>query len=64
MGQRGGAADFEISSGWYPMNMQIEPEAVLFLGGAVLTVLVTIAVGVLVRRAFREERLREEKERR
>jgi heme exporter protein D len=43
--------------------MRIEPEFALFVGAGVLTVLVVVAVGVLVRHAFREERAQRERER-
>ena len=44
--------------------MTMEPEFVLFIAAGVLTVIVTVAVGLLLRHAFREERKRQEGEKR
>ncbi len=42
--------------------MKIEPEFALFVAAGVLTVIVVVAVGLLLRYAFREERRRKEGE--
>jgi len=39
--------------------MKMEPEFVLFVAAGVLTVIVAVVVGLLLRHAFREERQRE-----
>jgi hypothetical protein len=44
--------------------MTMEPEFALFIAAGVLTVIVTVVVGLLLRHAFREERKREEGEKR
>lgn len=44
--------------------MTMEPEFVLFIAAGVLTVIVAVAVGLLLRHAFREERKRQEGENR
>ncbi|MFZ4721998.1 MAG: hypothetical protein ACOYMI_02470 [Phycisphaerales bacterium] len=44
--------------------MKMEPEFVLFIAAGVLTVIVAVVVGLLLRHAFREERKREEGEKR
>jgi hypothetical protein len=41
----------------------MEPEFVLFIAAGVLTVIVAVVVGLLLRHAFREERKRQEGER-
>jgi hypothetical protein len=41
----------------------MEPEFVLFIAAGVLTVIVAVVVGLLLRHAFREERRRQEGER-
>ena len=43
--------------------MSMEPEFVLFIAAGVLTVIVAVVVGLLLRHAFREERRRQEGER-
>jgi putative flippase GtrA len=43
--------------------MSLEPEFALFVAAGVLTVIVAVVVGVLLRHAFREERQRQEEER-
>jgi hypothetical protein len=43
--------------------MRMEPEFVLFIAAGVLTVIVAVVVGLLLRHAFREERKRQEGER-
>ena len=43
--------------------MSMEPEFVLFIAAGVLTVIVAVVVGLLLRHAFREERKRQEGER-
>jgi hypothetical protein len=43
--------------------MRMEPEFVLFIAAGVLTVIVAVVVGLLLRHAFREERRRQEGER-
>jgi hypothetical protein len=42
----------------------MEPEFALFIAAGVLTVIVAVVVGLLLRQAFREERKRQEGERR
>jgi hypothetical protein len=42
----------------------MEPEFALFIAAGVLTVIVAVVVGLLLRHAFREERKRQEGERR
>ena len=44
-------------------GMPMEPELMLFVAAAVLTVIVAVVVGLLIRRALREERAREQRER-
>jgi hypothetical protein len=44
--------------------MTMEPEFVLFIAAGVLTVIVAVVVGLLLRHAFREERKRQEGEKR
>ncbi|MFM7809548.1 MAG: hypothetical protein ACKPEA_16720 [Planctomycetota bacterium] len=44
--------------------MKMEPEFVLFIAAGVLTVIVAVVVGLLLRHAFREERKRQEGEKR
>jgi hypothetical protein len=43
--------------------MRIEPEFALFIAAGVLTAIVAVVVGLLLRHAFREERQRRERER-
>jgi len=43
--------------------VKIEPEFALFVAAGVLTVIVAVVVGLLLRHAFREERKRQEGER-
>jgi hypothetical protein len=43
--------------------MSIEPEFALFVAAGVLTVIVAVVVGLLLRHAFREERERQRGER-
>lgn len=43
--------------------MKIEPEFALFVAAGLLTVVVAVVVGLLVRHAYREERARERGER-
>ena len=43
--------------------MSMEPEFALFIAAGVLTVIVAVVVGLLLRHAFREERKRQEGER-
>jgi len=42
--------------------VKIEPEFALFVAAGVLTLIVTVVVGLLVRHAYREERDRARKE--
>jgi len=44
--------------------MKMEPEFVLFIAAGVLTLIVAVVVGLLLRHAFREERKRQEGEKR
>ena len=44
--------------------MRIEPEFALFVAAGLLTVVVAVVVGLLVRHAYREERERQRKEKR
>ncbi len=40
------------------VRWSVEPEMILFVAAAVLTVIVAVVVGLLIRRALREERKR------
>ena len=44
------------------VRWSVEPEMLLFVAAAVLTVIVAVVVGLLIRRALREERKRAQAE--
>ena len=44
------------------VRWSVEPEMILFVAAAVLTVIVAVVVGLLIRRALREERKRAQAE--
>ena len=44
------------------VRWSVEPEMILFVAAAVLTVVVALVVGLLIRRALREERKRAQAE--
>ena len=44
------------------VRLTVEPEMILFVAAAVLTVIVAVVVGLLIRRALREERKRAQAE--
>lgn len=44
------------------VRWSVEPEMILFVAAAVLTVIVAVVVGMLIRRALREERKRAQAE--
>lgn len=44
------------------VRLTVEPEMILFVAAAVLTVIVAVVVGLLIRRALREDRKRAQAE--